>query len=109
MIDNHLTDFESLKQLLDEAPRDPAFLREYVRERDLHRNEEDIFIRLAFRNVSVGAAYSKGDRQVTSVFSELYEPLSPEVQPPCPARRGFPVGLQSPSNRAPRALSDLSA
>ena len=67
---------EQLKPILSDAPRGRDFLAEYVGELEHHRNEEDIFIRLAFRNVHPGGAYSGSDRFVVSAVSELYEPLN---------------------------------
>ena len=67
--------FEQLKRTLEDAPRDYAFLAEYVRELELHRKEEDVFLRLAFRNASVGGAHHRTGTFVVIVVSELYEPL----------------------------------
>jgi len=64
---------ERLKKELEDAPRSHEFLSEYVRELELHRNEEDIFIRLAFQNVSAGGAYGRGGTFVTSAYSEIYD------------------------------------
>jgi|SRR5271155_2647048 len=69
---------EKLKLLLGDAPRDHDFLTRYVGELEHHRLEDDTFRRLAFENVSAGGAYGSHDRVVTSVYSEMYEPLSPE-------------------------------
>jgi len=73
MINKRRADVERLKKLLEDAPRSYEFLSAYVRELELHRNEEDIFIRLAFQNVSVGGASGRGDTFVTSPYSELYD------------------------------------
>ena len=67
--------FEKLTKVLEDAPRDYAFLAEYVRQRELHRQEEDIFHRLAFESACAGEAYGKGGPFIVSVVSELYEPL----------------------------------
>ena len=68
-----------LESVLGEVPRNREFLVEYVRELELNRHEEDTFRRLAFRDVNPGGALSmRGDSFVVSVFSEMYEPLSPE-------------------------------
>lgn len=64
---------ERLKQALADAPRSREFLSEYVRELEMHRREEDIFIRLAFRDASAGGAFGRGDTHITSVYSELYD------------------------------------
>jgi len=66
-------DMERLKKVLEDAPRSREFLSDYVRELELNRNEEDIFIRLAFQNVSVGGAHGRADTFVTSAYSELYD------------------------------------
>jgi hypothetical protein len=68
--------FEHLKSELNAVPVDHDCLAEYVGELEHHRNEEDIFLRLAFRNVHPGGAYSGSDRFVVSAVSELYEPLN---------------------------------
>jgi hypothetical protein len=68
--------FEHLKSILSDAPRGRDFLAEYVGELEHHRDEEDIFRRLAFRNAPVGAGYSGADRLIVSVVSEVYEPLN---------------------------------
>jgi hypothetical protein len=67
--------FEQLKTALGDTPLSRDFLAEYVRELELQRGEEGIFIRLALGNASAGAAYSGTGPFVTSVVSELYEPL----------------------------------
>ena len=64
-------DFERLKKILDDAPRDYGFLAEYVGELEHGRDEEDIFLRLAFE-------YRGADRLIVSVVSELYEPHDAE-------------------------------
>jgi len=64
---------ERLKKVLGDAPLSQEFLSDYVRELELHRNEEDIFVRLAFQNVSAGGAHGRGDTFVTSAYSELYD------------------------------------
>jgi hypothetical protein len=70
--------FETLKRTLESAHRDRAFLDKYVRELELHRQEEDVFLRLAFENVSSGGAIGRGDTFVVSVVSEVYGPLDAE-------------------------------
>jgi hypothetical protein len=71
-----LDPFEQLKKILGDAPRNHDSLAEYVGELEKSRQEEDIFIRLAFQNASVGGAFGRGDTFVTSVYSQLYdEPL----------------------------------
>lgn len=70
--------FDRLKSVLSDAPRDRDFLEDYVEELERHRTEEDIFVRLAFRNARPGGAYSGTDFQIVSVISELYEPLNPD-------------------------------
>jgi hypothetical protein len=72
-----MEDTEKLKSILQDTPRGPDFLAEYLRELKLHRHEEDTFRRLAFRNADPGGAFRGSDRFVVSVFSEMYEPLSP--------------------------------
>ncbi len=73
LMNKRRADTERLKKVLEDAPRSREFLSDYVRELELHRNEEDIFIRLAFQNVSVGGAQGRGDTFVTSAYSELYD------------------------------------
>jgi hypothetical protein len=69
---------EQLKKILEDAPRDYDSFAEYVRELELHRQEEDIFLRLAFRNASAGGVYRGTGPFVVSVSSELYDPLDDE-------------------------------
>lgn len=59
--------------MLEGAPRSRQFLGDYVWELELNRGEEDIFIRLAFQNASLGGAHGRADTFVTSALSELYE------------------------------------
>jgi hypothetical protein len=66
-------DVDRIKNALEDAPRNRQFLGDYVREVELNRSEEDIFIRLAFQNLSVGGAHGRADTFVTSAYSELYE------------------------------------
>jgi hypothetical protein len=73
LMNKRRADLERLKKVLEDAPRNREFLRDYVRELELHRNEEDVFIRLAFQNVSVGGAHDRGGTFVTSAYSELYD------------------------------------
>jgi hypothetical protein len=70
--------FEKLKTTLADVPRGYDFLAGYVRELELFRKEEDVFRRLAFRNVSSGGSHRGSSLFVVSVFSELYEPLDAE-------------------------------
>jgi hypothetical protein len=46
--------FEQLKSTLEDAPWNYDFLAEYVRELELRRQEQDVFLRLAFQNASGG-------------------------------------------------------
>jgi hypothetical protein len=71
---------ELLKINLEDAPRSYGFLSEYVKSLEWHQHEEDIFIHHAFENATSGGAYShrEGRPVITSVFSELYEPLDAE-------------------------------
>jgi hypothetical protein len=68
-------DFERLKTILQDAPRGYGFLAGYVGELEHDRDEEDIFLRLAFENASAGGAFHGTGPFVVSVRSELYEPL----------------------------------
>ena len=70
--------FERLKNILDDAPRNYGFLAEYVGELEHYRLEEDIFLRLAFENVSSGGAHDGTGPFVASIVSELYEPIDAE-------------------------------
>jgi hypothetical protein len=70
--------FEQLKKILEDAHRGHDFLAEYVGELERRRNEEDVFIRRAFENVSVGGAIGRGDTFIVSLMSELYDPLDAE-------------------------------
>jgi hypothetical protein len=70
--------YEQLKAILGDAPRDYAFLAEYVGELEHHRHEQDTFTRLAFRDVMPGGAYGGTGLMMVSVFSEMYEPLNSE-------------------------------
>ena len=70
--------FEKLKKILEDTPRGYGFLTGYVGELEHNRQEEDVFIRLAFENASAGGAFpGRGTSFIVSVFSELYEPLDP--------------------------------
>ena len=69
--------FEQLKSTLEDAPWNYDFLAEYVRELELRRQEQDVFLRLAFQNAS-GGAYRGTGPFVVSVVSELYEPIDAE-------------------------------
>jgi hypothetical protein len=71
---------EQLKTSLEDAPRSYGFLSDYVRALEWHQHEEDIFIHHAFENAKAGGAYPPrgGTTLITSVFSELYEPLDAE-------------------------------
>ena len=71
-------DFERLKKILEDAPRGYGFLAEYVGELEHNRDEEDIFIRLAFENASAGGANRGTGPFVVSVISELYDPHDAE-------------------------------
>jgi hypothetical protein len=73
LVNKRSENMERLKNVLEGAPRSRELLSDYVRELELHRNEEDIFIRLAFQNVSVGGAHARGGTFVTSAYSELYD------------------------------------
>jgi hypothetical protein len=73
LMNERRADMERPKKMLEDAPRSHEFLSDYVRELELQRNEEDIFIRLAFQNVSAGGAHGRGDTFVTSTYSELYD------------------------------------
>jgi len=66
---------EYLKAALEHAPRDHHFLGEYVRELELHRQEDDVFLRLAFRYASAGGAFQGTGPLIVSIVSEMYEPL----------------------------------
>ena len=68
--------FKHLKSELNTVPVEHDCLAEYVGELEHHRSEEDVFLRLAFRNVHPGGAYSGGGRFVLSAVSELYGPLN---------------------------------
>ena len=70
--------FERLKKILEDTPRDYGFLAEYVGELEHNRVEEDIFLRLAFENASVGGAHDGTGPFIVSIVSELYEPLDPD-------------------------------
>jgi hypothetical protein len=65
---------EQLQKILEELPRGYGFLAAYVRELELHRDEDDVFRRLAFGN-AIGGAFGSF---IVNVFSELYEPLEDE-------------------------------
>ena len=69
---------QKLKKTLEDAPRNYDFLSEYVRELEICRKEEDIFLRLAFRNSSGGGSYRGTGPFIVSVVSEVYEPLDAE-------------------------------
>jgi hypothetical protein len=73
LMNKRRADMDRLKKVLEETSRSHEFLSDYVKELELHRNEEDIFIRLAFQNVSLGGAHGRGDAFLTSVYSELYD------------------------------------
>jgi hypothetical protein len=66
-----------LKAELEDVARDREFHGRYAHELELHRHEDDIFRRMAFENVEAGGAIS-AQPYVTSVYSELYEPLQPD-------------------------------
>ncbi len=67
---------ERLITILDDGPRDREFLTAYVTEVELHGQEEDVFLRLAFENATAGGA-GTGPWAV-SIVSELFEPLRAE-------------------------------
>jgi len=68
--------FEQLKAILEDASWNHDSLADYVRELERHAKEDDVFLRLAFENASSGGgAYSGRGLLITSVVSELYEPL----------------------------------
>src|ERR1700676_4179648 len=69
---------QKLKTTLEDAPRNYDFLAEYVRELEICRQEEDIFLRLAFRNSNSGGANRSKGPFFVSIFSEMYEPLDAE-------------------------------
>ncbi|MGB7436418.1 MAG: hypothetical protein WBR26_05580 [Candidatus Acidiferrum sp.] len=66
---------ELLKVTLEDTPRGRTLLGEYVRELELYRQEEDTFLRLAFRDARYGGAGA--GPFVVSIVSQLYEPLGP--------------------------------
>jgi hypothetical protein len=67
------SDLERLKQVLGDTPWSREFHEGYVREVELHRQEEDVFIRLAFQDANTGGAFGRGDTHITSVYSEFYD------------------------------------
>jgi hypothetical protein len=69
---------QKLKTSLEDAPRNYDFLAEYVRELEICREDEDIFLRLAFQNSSSGGSYRGTGPFIVSVVSEMYEPLDAE-------------------------------
>src|ERR1700676_3264031 len=69
---------QKLKTTLEDAPRNYDFLAEYVRELEICRQEEDIFLRLAFRNLSSGGSNRGTGPFIVSVVSEMYKPLDAE-------------------------------
>ena len=69
---------QKLKTTLEDAPRNYDFLAEYVRELEICRQEEDIFLRLAFRNSSSGGSNRGTAPFIVSIVSEMYEPLDAE-------------------------------
>src|ERR1700681_3622820 len=69
---------QRLKTSLEDAPRNYDFLAEYVRELEICREDEDIFLRLAFQNSSSGGSYRGTGPFIVSVVSEMYEPLDAE-------------------------------
>jgi hypothetical protein len=73
---------EQLKTALEDAPRGYGFLSDYVRALEWHQHEEDIFIQHAFENANARGTYpARGDQpSITSVLSELYEPLDDEYK-----------------------------
>ena len=68
---------ERLKVALKNCCWDHDFLDKYVRELELRRTEEFIFIMLAFDDAKAGnsGAFHGGGILVTDVYSEWYEPL----------------------------------
>jgi hypothetical protein len=62
------------KRFWRKYPGGYGFLAAYVRELELHREEDDVFRRLAFGN-AIGGAFGSF---IVNVFSELYEPLEDE-------------------------------
>lgn len=91
-------DIQRLREQLEDAPISLDLLTNYVRELELHRSEEDIFIRLAFRDLSVGGATGRGDTYLTSAYSELYDqPLDPNQKRE--ARRWWHDRMQREANR----------
>src|ERR1700674_2281807 len=75
LLPDHL---QKLKTSLEDAPRNYDFLAEYVRELETCREDEDIFLRLAFRNSSSGGSYRGTGPFIVSVVSDMYEPLDAE-------------------------------
>ena len=71
---------EQLKMVLEDAPRSYGFLSEYVRALEWNQHEEDIFIHHAFEHANAVGAYPflGSPAFITSVYSELYEPLDAE-------------------------------
>src|SRR6202163_5145228 len=69
---------QKLKTTLEDAPRNHDFLAEYVRELEICRQEEDIFLRLAFRHSSSGGSNRGTAPFIVSIVSEMYEPLDAE-------------------------------
>lgn len=70
--------FARLKAALDAALRDYNFdfLASYVSERELHRDEEDTFIRLGLANLRFGGV--SGSAHIDSYRSQVYDLLDPE-------------------------------
>ena len=68
---------ERLKRALDRTSWDHEFLARYVRELNLHRPEEFIFILLAFEGVGDGMVPG-GGVFVKDAYSEWYAPLDDE-------------------------------
>src|ERR1700681_2182884 len=69
---------QKLKTTLEDVPRNYDFLAEYVRELETWREDEDIFLRFAFRNSSSGGLNRGTGPFIVSVVSEMYEPLDAE-------------------------------
>jgi hypothetical protein len=70
--------YGQLRSALADALRSHELLAEYVTELALHRNEEDIFRRLAFR--AANSAEANAGSAIASGLPELYEAMSIEAK-----------------------------
>lgn len=70
--------YGQVRSALAGALRNHELLAEYVTELGLHRSEEDIFRRLAFR--AANAAEADAGSSIASGLPELYEAMSTEAK-----------------------------